>query len=251
MIVSQYFVTIDDYIKLECVCKKYKCNMARFHFNPIQINKKTIKYFPNIKTLNLWSFDDENFGNNLIIPFPEEKIVFFKINIWFRVGCSVAELHENTNISFKNIIYLKKERKLGIEMSKNTNELASNCFQDSKKVVLQIPNSVTSIENCCFMCCKLLTSITLSNNLQSIGDSCFEQCTSLVNINIPKRVNKFGVQSFDHCLSLKKITIPHLIKEIPEKCFYQCASLKIVLPNTPILLKDQCFDGCKHVVYQK
>ncbi|ELP84143.1 leucine rich repeat containing protein BspA family protein, partial [Entamoeba invadens IP1] len=43
MIVSKYFETIKDFIKLELVCKKFRGNMVKFHFNPIPLNWKTIR----------------------------------------------------------------------------------------------------------------------------------------------------------------------------------------------------------------
>ncbi|ELP91398.1 hypothetical protein EIN_154750 [Entamoeba invadens IP1] len=85
MVVSKYFATIKDFINLEFVCKKYKNNMTKFHFNPIPVNKKTIKYFPNIETLNLWRQKDETFGNSLFgdeIPTSYCKTDFYRINVW-------------------------------------------------------------------------------------------------------------------------------------------------------------------------
>ncbi|ELP93743.1 hypothetical protein EIN_321660 [Entamoeba invadens IP1] len=65
MVVSQYFSTINNLIVLEMVCKKFQGNMDKFHNNPVPINKKTIKFFPKIETLNLWNCDNEVFGNDL------------------------------------------------------------------------------------------------------------------------------------------------------------------------------------------
>ncbi|ELP92392.1 leucine rich repeat containing protein BspA family protein, partial [Entamoeba invadens IP1] len=63
MIVSKYFKTVEDFINLEFVCKKFNDNMEKFHYNPIPLTFKTLKYFPNIETLHLWNKDDDNFGN--------------------------------------------------------------------------------------------------------------------------------------------------------------------------------------------
>ncbi|ELP86702.1 leucine rich repeat containing protein BspA family protein, partial [Entamoeba invadens IP1] len=80
------------------VCKKFQGNMDKFHNNPVPINKKTIKFFPKIETLNLWNCDNEVFGNDLFNRKKLEtttKIDFFQINVWFVVtyDCTQTHLH--------------------------------------------------------------------------------------------------------------------------------------------------------------
>ncbi|ELP92857.1 hypothetical protein EIN_507980 [Entamoeba invadens IP1] len=90
MIVSQYFLCLNDFITLEMVKRKFKNNIEKFQFNPIPINKKTIKYFTHIETLNLWSKEDERFGNYIFDKknfISHQKVNFYRINIWFEAEC--------------------------------------------------------------------------------------------------------------------------------------------------------------------
>ncbi|ELP94578.1 hypothetical protein EIN_042870 [Entamoeba invadens IP1] len=184
MIVSKYLSTIKDFINLELVCKKFGGNMEKFHFNPIQLNSKTLRYFSNIETLHLYKKNDENFGNGFMINRRTNgngenktvlKIEFFRIIVWFNVDFETVDRNKSRNIEFKNIIYTENDR---------------NKFGN------KIPSSVTSIGGCCFDECSSLTSITMPSSVRSIGKYCFDGCSSLHGITIPSSVTSIGIQCF-------------------------------------------------------
>ena len=52
----------------------------------------------------------------------------------------------------------------------------------SEVTSVNIPDSVTSIENYAFFNCTSLVSITIPNSVKSFGNWTFKNCTSLVNI---------------------------------------------------------------------
>ncbi|ELP89342.1 leucine rich repeat containing protein BspA family protein, partial [Entamoeba invadens IP1] len=58
MIVSKYFLTLEDYIRLERVCKKFENTIAKFHYNPIPLTQITINYFSHLETLILYNTSD-------------------------------------------------------------------------------------------------------------------------------------------------------------------------------------------------
>ena len=48
---SKYFETIEDHINLIHVCKRLRCNIDKFHFNPLSLTKKNkifLSKYPNI-----------------------------------------------------------------------------------------------------------------------------------------------------------------------------------------------------------
>ena len=45
MYVSRYFDTVQDFINLELSCPHFICNMEKFYYNPISLDKNTIKLF--------------------------------------------------------------------------------------------------------------------------------------------------------------------------------------------------------------
>ena len=80
---------------------------------------------------------------------------------------------------------------------------------------LNIPNSVTSIDNYAFNYCTGLTSITIPNSVTSIGDYAFRGCSGVTNVSIGSSVTSIGLQAFQNCDNL--LTVKSEIEE-PFNC---------------------------------
>ena len=86
--------------------------------------------------------------------------------------------------------------------------IGAGLFQGGTKITsIEIPETVTEIEDAAFCGCTRLASITLPDGLTEIGDSAFERCTSLTNIVIPASVTNIGYFAFRDCLRLRNVTI--------------------------------------------
>ncbi|ELP95333.1 hypothetical protein EIN_217980 [Entamoeba invadens IP1] len=249
MVVSQYFSTIQDFISIEFVCKRYLNNMERYHANPIPLTLKTIKYFPKIETLNIWSYDDEFFGNdifNTIKTKTELKIDFYRINVWFNVDYTFTQTHRDSNFTFKSVTYTKEDReKYGPIIPNTINRLGNNCFESSNVVSLQIPDSVTSLGNFCFNLCGGLASVTLPKTLKEIGKYCFYYCESLRDIVVPQSVTAIGEYCFGYCNTLATINFSNSISELPDNCFYACYNLQNISFESRLKsIGEYCFGYC-------
>ena len=64
---------------------------------------------------------------------------------------------------------------------------------------IQIPNSITSIEDEAFYNCKSLKNINIPNSVTSIGYCAFYNCTGLTNIIIPNSLTSIGYCAFYNC----------------------------------------------------
>ena len=60
-IASRHFNTIEDYINLEMGIKRFNGNMTKFHYNPIPLTSITRELFDHLKTLFIYSRDDNLF----------------------------------------------------------------------------------------------------------------------------------------------------------------------------------------------
>ncbi|ELP87721.1 hypothetical protein EIN_410540 [Entamoeba invadens IP1] len=237
MIVSKYLKTINDFINLELVCKKFGGNMEKFHFNPIPLNSKTLGYFPNIETLHLWDEKDENFGNGFMINTEKNensenkgvlKREFFRIIVWFNVDFETVDRNINRNIEFKDVIYTQNDR---------------------KKFGNNIPSSVTSIGYGCFSKCSSLSSVNIPSSVKSIGDYCFYGCSSLISIIIPSSVISIGDGCFSGCSNLGSVTIPSSVTSIGDGCFSGCSNLgSVTIPSSVTSIGDCCFSGCSSLI---
>ena len=93
-------------------------------------------------------------------------------------------------------------------IEKKTNKLVAGCSATI------IPNSVTSIGNHAFSCCKSLQSIVIPNSVTSIEKTAFSVCESLQSIVIPNSVTSIGDFAFSGCESLQSIVIPESVTSI-------------------------------------
>ncbi|ELP93760.1 hypothetical protein EIN_099510 [Entamoeba invadens IP1] len=103
MIVSQFLKSLNDFIHIEFVCKKYKDNLSKFHYNPIPITRKTQKYFPNLETLHLYS----KYSSKLSFKKLYSVVVHFNVKF-----DDIQKLHIKNcpveNVLYKNIEITRK-----------------------------------------------------------------------------------------------------------------------------------------------
>ena len=67
--------------------------------------------------------------------------------------------------------------------------------------VVNIPETVMSIDSYAFYDCESLTSVTIPETVTSIGKCAFAGCESLTSVNIPKGA-LIDDGAFDGCTSL-------------------------------------------------
>ena len=138
-----------------------------------------------------------------------------------------------------------------------------------RKKTYLIPDSVTSIGDWAFFCCRL-TSITIPNSVTSIGEGAFSDCYSLANISIPDGITNIGDQAFyfsryynntsnwendvlyigNHLIEAKT-TISGIYevkdgtKTIADYAFYWCDSLtNITIPKGVTSIGSSAFNDC-------
>ena len=110
---------------------------------------------------------------------------------------------------------------------------------------INLPNSVTGIEEGAFKSCTRLTDINIPNSVTSIGPETFKSCTSLTDINIPNSVTSIGERAFSGCTSLTDINIPNSVTSIGWATFSNCTSLTdINIPDAVKSIEPETFSGC-------
>ena len=110
---------------------------------------------------------------------------------------------------------------------------------------INLPNSVTGIEEGAFKSCTRLTDINIPNSVTSIGGGAFSGCTSLTDINIPNSVTSIERGAFSGCTSLTDINIPDAVKSIEPETFSGCTRLTdINIPNSVTSIGYEAFYNC-------
>ena len=119
--------------------------------------------------------------------------------------------------------------------------ISGNLYNKNKTVLIQyaigktnssfaIPNSVTSIADFAFWCCRL-TKITIGNSVTSIGGWAFNESTNLINVTFGNSVNSIGMFSFQSCENLSSVIIGNNVSSIGVAIFNSCHKLKTIFYN--------------------
>ena len=110
---------------------------------------------------------------------------------------------------------------------------------------INIPNSVTSIEWATFYSCTSLTDINIPDAVKSIEPETFSGCTRLADINIPNSVTSIGYEAFYNCTRLTDINIPNSVTSIERSTFYSCTGLtSINIPGSVTTIGSNAFYDC-------
>ena len=118
-------------------------------------------------------------------------------------------------------------------------------YDTHAKLVVTVPNGVTSISYGVFDSCNKIISVNLPAGLTTIGNSAFNCCSNLESINIPNTVTEIGNSAFNNCIKLISITIPEGVKVVDYYTFFGCKKLtSVVIPSTVTTIHTQAFAYC-------
>ena len=139
------------------------------------------------------------------------------------------------------IVYEGKEYKVGL--------IGSGAFSSCSDLVsINLPNSLTNIENSAFYGCTSLISVDIPDGVLIIGDSSFSGCKGLTNVTIPNSVLSLGGRSFLNCSGLTSITIPNSVTSIGQATFSGCTSLtSITIGNNVKSIDSDAFNRCTNL----
>lgn len=167
----------------------------------IQIPESVIKIGPNPFIDTPW-FDslesDEygcKYGGGILLSYEGE--------------CSYLKIQEGTRVILDFVPYL---------------------LYDNKKILeyVEIPDSVTHIENGAFWGCINLKEVKMSKGIIAIGGDAFMSCISLKQIELPEGLKYIGSGAFRSCESLTEVTLPTSINEVGGDIFMSCKKLKTI-----------------------
>jgi hypothetical protein len=109
----------------------------------------------------------------------------------------------------------------GLLLSKDGKTLIKSVNGD-----VNIPDSVTSINDWAFYGYSNLTSVTIPDSVASIGSEAFSGCSGLTSVTIGNGVTSIGDYAFASCSNLTSVTIPSSVTSIGSEAFVICNKLK-------------------------
>ena len=114
---------------------------------------------------------------------------------------------------------------------------------------INIPSTVLEIGVGLFKECIALKKATIASPIATITDSMFEGCTNLSQINLQPLYNSIGNDSFANCTSLSEFHFSNSITTIGDNSFYNSGLTTISLENCNQLtsIGDFAFAQCKNL----
>ena len=121
-----------------------------------------------------------------------------------------------------------------------------NSFAPADLTEYTIPDSVTSIGEDAFYCCRSLISVTIPDSVTSIGESAFNGCGNLASVTIGNSVTSIGSKAFYVCRSLTSVTLPDSVTSIGSRAFAFCSSLtSVTIPDSVTSIEQYAFLNCR------
>ena len=118
-------------------------------------------------------------------------------------------------------------------------------FEDysSKLTGIEIPNSVTEINQNAFDNCTGIKTLTYNTN--AIDNNILRRMTNLETVNVGDDITSIGRNLFSRLKNIKTINIGSSVSDIGERAFNGCSGLtSINIPNSVTSIGDAAFDGC-------
>ncbi|ELP95331.1 hypothetical protein EIN_217960 [Entamoeba invadens IP1] len=254
MIVSKYFNSFEDFVKVEMLNKKYFKNTEKFHSNPISLTNKNLKYFPNVETLNLYNETDDDFGYEVLTSnttYPQNiKKLFFKVNVWYEV--SYKKYTESSEVfldkvSFKNLVLVNFNDLNSEVISPNIRVIGERCFKNAPITDVVIPPTVIKIKDNAFENSTRLRHISFPQTVWNIPQSMCYNC-NLHLLTLPFGVTKISSFAFMNN-NIRIITLPESLEIIEDMAFANNEILRdITIPKSVKVLKENAFYKCKELI---
>ena len=118
---------------------------------------------------------------------------------------------------------------------------------NTRLVMVVIPDSVTKVESFAFSNCTNLSKISLSKKLTDLCHHAFENCVKLTEITIPKSLESCsgGFEGPFYHSGLNKVNFEEGITKIPQYLFSDATALEtIAIPDTVTLIGVEAFSDC-------
>lgn len=130
-----------------------------------------------------------------------------------------------------------------VHVEEGITELAPVMFADCPLTQVDLPNTLTTIQDAAFYNCTKLKEITLPNSVTQLGEGVFQGCSSLSQVRLSENLKTLPTSTFDGCKALTSIDFPESLVSIGDYAFYTTGLTLLVVPNTVQQMGRMAFAG--------
>jgi len=162
--------------------------------------------------------------------------------------CNINFVAASSNpLYYTKMLYINDSPITKIEIPATITKINNYAFRNYINLTsVTMPESITSIGWYAFDGCHNLTSAAIPKSVTSIGEGAFNYCIKLTSVEIPEGVKKIGISTFSHCVRLTNVTIPDSVTSIGASAFSDCTKLtSVTIPKSITNIKDSAFYNCK------
>lgn len=127
--------------------------------------------------------------------------------------------------------------------------IGAKTFKNSGIKIIEIPASVTTIEEEAFEKCFELEEVLFKGDIKEIQSSAFLDCKKLKKVELPSGLKTIGSMAF-YGSGLEEIIFNKEVTNIKGNAFSRCVNLKqINVPGNVISIGNSAFSGCENLKY--
>lgn len=127
-----------------------------------------------------------------------------------------------------------------VHVEEGITELAPVMFADCPLTQVDLPNTLTTIQDAAFYNCTKLKEITLPNSVTQLGEGVFQGCSSLSQVRLSENLKTLPTSTFDGCKALTEFDFAG-VTEIGEEAFQNTGIQILDLPTTVKTLGESAF----------
>ena len=173
---------------------------------------------------NGFALDSEAKYDNYLSSLKKGEVFVTENNKGFVITGGVLEMYTGSDTS--------------IVIPSTVKVIGWGVFAESKITSIDIPDSVTKIEDRAFYRCKELVSVKLSSKLKKISEEAFTWCENLESIKLPEALTEIERDAFKGCKKLKTIVVNNNLNKVGEYVFGSfnsaCENLSCIVPGPGI-----------------
>ena len=234
MIVGKYLESVQDFVQLIRLCKKFRDLPEMYKMNPIS----NCDIFPNIETQHFYSPTDALYSRRDMY-----KYVYWRPN---KALLSLIDM-EDDSIIVKRTELNRNEIKATIRTTipEGIWRVSDRAFEDKQITYVKLPKTLKELGNSSFASTSI-ENINSPNGVTSLGNYCFNRCYQLTRIKLPTTLKRIGINCFNKT-KLKEIVIPEGVTELNEGCFSNISGYvdDIYLPDSLTKINESTFQNTK------